>query len=110
VSALAFDRDRRLATLSLDDLELWDVPRRERFATETFATATGSAGGDGYQVAFAPDGGSLAVVGLDARPLIFDVDPRSWLTVACRIANRNLTEAEWQRFVGPGFPYERTCP
>jgi WD40 repeat protein len=109
VSALAFDRDRRLATLSLEDLELWDLPRREPFATETFATTTGSEG-SGSQVAFAPDGRSLAVLGLDARPLIFDVDPRSWLRVACRIANRNLTEAEWRRFVGPGFPYERTCP
>jgi hypothetical protein len=28
----------------------------------------------------------------------------------CRVVGRNLTLAEWQRFVGEGVPYERTCP
>ena len=110
VSALAFDRDRRLATVSNEDLDLWDLRRRQPLATETFATRTGARFEGQEQLAFAPDGRSLAVVGLDARPLIFDVDPASWLETACRIANRNLTRAEWERFVGPGFPYERTCP
>jgi hypothetical protein len=28
---------------------------------------------------------------------------------ACRLANRNLTRTEWQRYLG-GLPYRPTCP
>ncbi|MFP4436001.1 MAG: hypothetical protein ACLFVO_02035 [Chloroflexaceae bacterium] len=33
----------------------------------------------------------------------------SWKSRACRIANRNLTAAEWRRYLGDR-PYEQTCP
>jgi WD40 repeat protein len=39
----------------------------------------------------------------------FDLDPTSWRRKACAIANRNLTAAEWDRYL-PGIPYRETCP
>jgi WD40 repeat protein len=42
-------------------------------------------------------------------PLLWHVDPDSWLKLACTIAGRNLTGAEWQRYL-PNREYERTCP
>jgi WD40 repeat protein len=39
----------------------------------------------------------------------YPLEPRVWLDEACAIAGRNLTRAEWQRYL-PDRPYERTCP
>lgn len=39
----------------------------------------------------------------------WDTDDSHWLPSACARANRNLTLAEWQRFLGER-PYCRTCP
>ena len=41
-------------------------------------------------------------------PLLWHVDPDSWLKIACTIAGRNLTHAEWQDYL-PHRAYERTC-
>jgi hypothetical protein len=40
---------------------------------------------------------------------IFDLRPAASLAAACRIANRQLTRAEWQRYVGKGFRYQGSC-
>jgi hypothetical protein len=37
-----------------------------------------------------------------------DVDPVSWRDQACALAGRNLTRAEWARYVG-AEPYRQTC-
>ena len=42
-------------------------------------------------------------------PLLWHVDPDSWRKLACEIAGRNLTSAEWQRYL-PHRTYRRTCP
>ena len=42
-------------------------------------------------------------------PLLWDVNPTDWLTIACRIAGRNLTHAEWHQYL-PSRPYQLTCP
>jgi WD40 repeat protein len=42
-------------------------------------------------------------------PLLWNVDPNSWLKIACAISGRNLTSAEWQQYL-PHLAYERTCP
>ena len=38
----------------------------------------------------------------------WDVDPESWQQQACWLAGRNLTQAEWERYL-PEMPYEKTC-
>ena len=40
---------------------------------------------------------------------VVPVTLRAWEAAACRIANRNLTPAEWNEFLR-GRPYRRFCP
>ena len=40
---------------------------------------------------------------------VWDVEVKSLIADACRIANRNLCRDEWSRFVARGFDYARTC-
>jgi WD40 repeat protein len=42
------------------------------------------------------------------NPYLWNVDPASWVHLACAIAGRNLTRAEWHRYL-PDRPYARTC-
>lgn len=42
-------------------------------------------------------------------PILWHVDPGSWLKLACTIAGRNLTSAEWRHYL-PHRTYQRTCP
>ena len=53
-------------------------------------------------------GGTTAVSVTD-RVRRWDVDPTSWKKKACGLAGRNLTRAEWARFLGDE-PYRQTCP
>ena len=41
---------------------------------------------------------------------IWDLDPDSWVEAACRVAGRNLTENEWNEYLGDLAPYRLTCP
>jgi WD40 repeat protein len=49
--------------------------------------------------------GSVSPLG---TPMVWDVDPAHWDAMACRIAGRNLTRAEWNEYL-PGRPYQQTC-
>jgi hypothetical protein len=40
--------------------------------------------------------------------LRYSMDPAVWLRDACAIAGRDLTRAEWERYL-PDRPYEATC-
>jgi WD40 repeat protein len=59
---------------------------------------------------YALDGRHLAAFGgTDGGIRILNV----WLGLAdylCTRVSRNLSMAEWQQYVGPNVPYERTCP
>ncbi len=53
------------------------------------------------------DGGRLVNGGLDAA-VVWDLEPSRWEVMACGIANRSLTRAEWDRFL-PGRAYDPAC-
>jgi hypothetical protein len=42
-------------------------------------------------------------------PLLWQAAPAQWEKIACRIAGRNLTRAEWHQYL-PTLPFERVCP
>ncbi len=61
-------------------------------------------------IALQPDGGELAVGGgTDDGIAIWDLDTAEWVAAACRLAGRNLTEDEWNTYIGTLAPYHQTC-
>jgi hypothetical protein len=55
-----------------------------------------------------PDGAELAV-GSDGRVMLWDLRPEAWAQAACRLAGRELTEAERRDHIGE-VPTAPTCP
>ena len=61
-------------------------------------------------VAFSPDNKQIAAGSQDDFVSLINVDPAQWAKGICTRVNRNLTEAEWQQFVGKRAPYTKACP
>ena len=102
---MAFSPDGRMLASGFRDgtVVVWDARQRRRL--EELAGHTGPV----YSVAFGPDGRTLASGGSDGTVVLWDLRLDSWRQRACAIANRNLTQAEWDQFIGPEQPYRRTC-
>jgi WD40 repeat protein len=105
VQRLAFSPDGRTLASSGDDVLLWDVPDRRRLGM-----ALTDLQGVVYSTAFSPDGHILAAGDGDGVIALWTNDARSLEARACATANRNLSRAEWQQFIGSIRPYQATCP
>lgn len=85
---------------------LWDVSRRTPLGTPLQQDGAGA-------LAFTPDGTTLVSAACCFKvpdALIFwDLAPASWAALACERAGRNLSQEEWDAFVGGSWPYRRTC-
>jgi WD40 repeat protein len=106
VVGVAFSPDGKLlATTSWDrTVRLWDVASGQPHGPPlTGHTDTV------YGVAFRPDGKLLATASADKTVRLWNPSFASWVAYGCKLVNRNLSMAEWDRFL-PGRPYERTCP
>jgi len=91
-------------------LVFWDIAGRQPLG-KPFAAHDGAV----TSLAFTSDGRTLASGSARGRDLqggglmMWDVNVSSWQSRACGIANRNLSEDEWSRYLGQE-PYRRTCP
>jgi hypothetical protein len=60
-------------------------------------------------VAFSRDSRSLAAGDDDGNVRTWDLRLATWIKRACLLANRNLSQQEWDRWIGPDLAYERSC-
>ena len=93
-----------LVTLGGDGSVLrWDVASRELLGPPLLT------GKETETMAISPDGRSLILGSFDETASQWRLDARPWDERACRIANRNLDEDEWQHFMADR-PHEKACP
>jgi WD40 repeat protein len=104
--SVCFSPDSKLLASGSKDntIILWDVATGQRVGEPL----TGHKD-DVYSVCFSPDGKLLASGSWDDAIILWDVDLESWKDRARRIANRNLTRAEWKQYLGDE-PYRKTSP
>lgn len=106
VTSLAFTSDGgALVTGSADEsVWLWNLETGEPLARVP------SRSGAVLGLALDPGDGLLAMATLRDKVLLWDVSGLpSWGAQACRMANRNLSQDEWVRYIG-SETYRPTCP
>jgi WD40 repeat protein len=85
-------------------VKLWDTKTLQQLGA-TFPGEPGQwANGQ-----FTPDGSRLVTLYQYGRGTVWPATVRAWEDHACRVAGRNLTREEWQRFVTERA-YSKTCP
>jgi WD40 repeat protein/class 3 adenylate cyclase len=107
VSGLSFSPDgKTFATSggSSGGTNVWETATQQQVG----ATFPGGEGQWGNAV-YTSDGSYLLSLFGDGTAYRWPVKVDSWETQACRVAGRNFTREEWQRFVG-GRSYSTVCP
>ena len=98
--AAKFSDDGRLvASISNGRLSYWD-------GRSGFLLGSASVEWDG-DPAFSRDDSTLVFAG-ESGVATWNLDPRSWVATACRLAGRGLTEQEWRTYL-PDRPLQRIC-
>lgn len=105
VNSLSFDPSgtRLTTTNGNGSIRLWSLPSGEPIGAPLSVPGT-----DGWGTFF-PNGKQIVAVFGTGAGVVWNVDPARWSAEACRIADRNLTRAEWRAYL-PNRPYAKTCP
>ncbi|QIX26437.1 hypothetical protein ncot_07345 [Nocardioides sp. JQ2195] len=94
----------QFAVLQPQGIGLWDGHTAEYQGTLPLPMLTTDA-----SIRYLPDSSGVLIAARDGRTWATDTRTATWHERACNIAGRNLTKAEWQRFL-PSRPYHVTCP
>ena len=106
VRSVAFHPEGKiLASGSYDtNILLWDVERGGPIGPPLLGHTN-----DVNSIAWSPDGNTLVSGSWDDMVILWDINFDSWHNRACHVANRDLTEAEWNQFIGSDYPYRSLC-
>jgi WD40 repeat protein/DNA-binding SARP family transcriptional activator len=104
VLSVTFDASgTKLMTTSEDGkFRLWDLTTGKLVGAPLPGADIGGWG------TFFPDGKQIVATFWSGTGVVWNVDPAAWRAHACRVANRELTSAEWGDFV-PERSYRRIC-
>jgi WD40 repeat protein len=106
VDSAAWNRDgSRLVTAGYDGtVRLYDARTGQQIGTSLPVP-----GANVPYAAFSRDGRTILVTDATGRVWLYPATTAGWITYACRLANRELTRAEWSTFM-PGHPSQQICP
>jgi WD40 repeat protein len=89
---------------NLGEIILWDVASGQPIGQPLLGHSNAI-----NSVTFSQDGRTLVSGSADGSVILWDINLQTWQTLGCRIANRDLSPAEWELFFGDE-PYQPTCP
>lgn len=108
ITDIAFNQDSKLmASSSIDGkIYLWET---ENLNTQPIVMEDN--GGFVFSLAFSPDGRSIVTGSTEENRLIARPTSTGQLAqMICGLIGRNMTQNEWETYVGADVPYEETCP